>query len=43
MIEELQKNGPFVVSFETDVNFVFYKTGIYHSLDSSNNKNINKN
>lgn len=32
MIEELYKNGPLVVSFEPDYNFMFYKSGIYHSL-----------
>ena len=36
MLEELQNNGPFVVSFETDVNFIYYKSGIYHSLDTKN-------
>ncbi len=35
MMEELKKNGPFVVSFETDTNFIFYKSGIYHSLESN--------
>ena len=40
MLEELQKNGPFVVSFETDLNFIYYKSGIYHSLDSRENNNI---
>lgn len=33
MMEELLKNGPFVVSFEPDYNFMMYKSGIYHSLD----------
>lgn len=34
MMEELYKNGPFVVSFEPDYNFMMYKSGIYHSLQS---------
>ena len=32
MMEELYKNGPIVVSFEPDYNFMLYKNGIYHSL-----------
>jgi cathepsin C len=36
MIEELKTNGPFVVSFESDVNFIYYKSGIYHSLEQNN-------
>ena len=33
MKEELQKNGPFVVSFEPDYNFMMYRSGVYHSLN----------
>jgi len=33
MMEELMKNGPIVVSFEPDYNFMLYKSGIYHALD----------
>jgi len=32
MMEELYNNGPLVVSFEPDYNFMLYKTGIYHSI-----------
>jgi cathepsin C len=44
MMEELQKNGPFVVSFEPDYNFMMYKTGIYHTmrLKSWKQKGISK-
>lgn len=35
MMEELQKNGPFVVSIEPDYDFMFYKDGIYHGLDDN--------
>lgn len=34
ILEEVHKNGPIVVSFEPDYNFMMYKSGIYHSLDS---------
>lgn len=34
MMEELKKNGPFVVSFESDINFIYYKSGIYHSVEN---------
>ena len=30
-MEEVQSKGPIVVSFEPDINFVYYKSGIYHS------------
>jgi cathepsin C len=33
MIEEVYNNGPIVVSFEPDYNFMMYKNGIYHSLN----------
>jgi hypothetical protein len=33
LMEELYKNGPIVVSFEPDYNFMMYKSGIYHSID----------
>ena len=32
-MEELKKNGPIVVSFEPDYNFMMYKSGIYHTID----------
>ncbi len=32
MMEELYNNGPIVVSFEPDYNFMLYKSGIYHSI-----------
>jgi cathepsin C len=32
MMEELYKNGPFVVSIEPDYNFVYYKSGIYSGV-----------
>ena len=32
MMEELYNNGPIVVSFEPDYNFMLYKSGIYHTL-----------
>ena len=32
MMKELINNGPYVISFEPDYNFIFYKSGIYHSL-----------
>jgi cathepsin C len=36
IMEEVYKNGPIVVSFEPDYNFMMYKSGIYHTLDESN-------
>jgi cathepsin C len=44
MMEELYKNGPIVVSFEPDYNFMMYKSGIYHSIDEKTwiNKGIPK-
>lgn len=35
IMEEVYKNGPIVVSFEPDYNFMLYKSGIYHALDDS--------
>jgi cathepsin C len=32
MLDELFSNGPIVVSFEPDYNFMMYKTGIYHTI-----------
>jgi cathepsin C len=32
MLNELYHNGPMVVSFEPDYNFMLYKTGIYHTI-----------
>jgi len=34
MMKELYDNGPIVVSFEPDYNFMLYKSGVYHSLTS---------
>ena len=34
MIEELYKNGPFVVSFDVDYGLMIYQKGIYHSIKS---------
>ena len=34
-MEEVHKNGPIVVSFEPDYNFMMYKNGIYHSFDDN--------
>jgi len=44
MMEELKNKGPFVVSFQSDANFIYYKSGIYHSVEREtySNKNINK-
>jgi len=33
LMTELSENGPIVVSFEPDYNFMMYKSGIYHSID----------
>jgi C1A family cysteine protease len=33
MMKEIYENGPIVVSFEPDYNFMLYKSGIYHSID----------
>lgn len=35
MMEELYKNGPIVVSFEPDYNFMMYKSGIYHAIEEN--------
>lgn len=32
MMKELYHNGPVVVSFEPDYNFMLYRSGIYHSI-----------
>jgi cathepsin C len=34
MMEELYKNGPFVVSIEPDADFVYYQSGIYSSINN---------
>ena len=36
MMKELYKNGPIVVSFEPDYNFMMYKSGIYHAITEDN-------
>lgn len=35
MMEEIQKNGPIVVSFEPGMDFMYYNEGIYHSVDAA--------
>ena len=35
-MEELHTNGPIVVSFEPDYNFMMYKKGIYHAIEDDN-------
>ena len=35
MMEEIQKNGPIVVSFEPNYDFMHYKKGVYHSVDTN--------
>ena len=35
MMEEIQKNGPIVVSFEPGMDFMYYEEGIYHSVDAA--------
>jgi cathepsin C len=35
MMQELRKSGPFVVSIEPDLDFMFYKSGVYQSIDES--------
>lgn len=35
MMEEIYKNGPIVVSFEPQPDFMVYKKGIYHSLEET--------
>jgi len=34
-MEEVQSRGPIVVSFEPDINFIYYKSGIYHATELS--------
>ncbi len=35
MMLEIKKNGPIVVSFEPKYDFMFYKHGIYHSVEAA--------
>ena len=35
MMDELYKNGPIVISFEPDYNFMMYKSGVYHAIDDN--------
>ena len=35
IMEDVLKNGPVVVSFEPDYNFMLYKSGIYHSIEDT--------
>jgi cathepsin C len=35
MMEELYNNGPFVVSFEPEYDFILYKSGIYHKVENN--------
>ena len=34
-MEELNKNGPLVVSFEPSYDFMSYSSGVYHSVDAN--------
>lgn len=33
-MEEMMENGPIVVSFEPNYDFMYYSEGIYHSVDA---------
>lgn len=35
IMEEIKKNGPVVVSFEPNYDFMYYGGGIYHSLEAN--------
>ena len=35
MMEEIHKNGPIVVSFEPEMDFMYYGGGIYNSVDAN--------
>jgi cathepsin C len=35
MMEEIMKNGPIVVSFEPAFDFMYYRNGVYHSVDAN--------
>lgn len=35
MMEEIMKNGPIVCSFEPPFDFMMYKSGVFHQLDSA--------
>ncbi len=35
MMDEIKKNGPIVVSFEPAYDFMYYKSGVYHSVDAA--------
>lgn len=39
MMKELYENGPFVVSFEPDYNFMLYQSGVFHSVEGFQNQN----
>lgn len=34
MMEEVMNNGPIAVSFEPGYDFMYYSSGIYHSVDA---------
>jgi cathepsin C len=34
-MEEVKKNGPVVVSFEPAHDFMYYRKGIYHSVEAN--------
>jgi cathepsin C len=34
-MEEIMNNGPIVMSFEPAYDFMYYKSGIYHSVDAA--------
>ena len=35
MMEEIHKNGPIVVSFEPQMDFMYYGGGVYNSVDAN--------
>lgn len=35
MMEEIKKNGPIVTSFEPGMDFMYYSSGIYHSVEAN--------
>lgn len=34
MMTEIKENGPIVVSFEPGMDFMYYHSGVYHSVDA---------
>lgn len=35
MMQEIKNNGPIVVSFEPKMDFMYFNSGIYHSVDAN--------